>query len=173
MHAGTQERRRKFYGWGYEGDEVSPHEVVEFEEAWTRLLGVSDFTAVPFPTEDSINLRPSRVKVPASLQAICTTDKYNRLYHTYGASSVDVAYAVRGEFRNPPDAVTYPRIEEDIVKLFHWCESRAAFPCRVQDPPPSLTALAPRRHERNCPSRSPRPAPRLPRVGAHRPFRNS
>jgi alkyldihydroxyacetonephosphate synthase len=130
MHAGTQERRRKFYGWGYEGDEVSPQEVVEFEKAWTRLLGVSDFTAVPFPTEDSINLRPSRVKVPASLQAICTTDKYDRLYHTYGASSADVAYAVRGEFRNPPDAVAYPRTEEDIVKLFHWCEddSLAAIP---------------------------------------------
>jgi alkyldihydroxyacetonephosphate synthase len=73
---------------------------------------VSDFAAVPFPSEDSINLRPRRVKVPASLQAICTTDKYNRLYHTYGASSVDVAYAVRGEFRNPPDAVAYPRTEE-------------------------------------------------------------
>ena len=130
MHAGTQERRRKFYGWGYEGDEVSPQEIVEFEKAWTRLLGVSDFTAVPFPTEDSINLRPSRVKVPASLQAICTTDKYDRLYHTYGASSVDLAYAVRGEFRNAPDAVAYPRTEEDIVKLFHWCEddSLAAIP---------------------------------------------
>jgi alkyldihydroxyacetonephosphate synthase len=98
MHAGSQERWRQFYGWGYEGDEVSPQEVVEFEKAWTRRL--PGFTAVPFPTEDSINLRPSRVKVPASLQAICTTDKYNRLYHTYGAPSVDVAYAVRGEFRN-------------------------------------------------------------------------
>jgi alkyldihydroxyacetonephosphate synthase len=79
MHSATQERRRKFYGWGYEGDEVSPQEIAEFEKAWTRLIGASDFTAVPFPTEDSINLRPSRVKVSASLEAICTTDKYDRL----------------------------------------------------------------------------------------------
>jgi alkyldihydroxyacetonephosphate synthase len=122
MDSGTQERRRKFYGWGYEGDEVSPQEIAEFEKAWTRLLGVSDFTAVPFPSEDSINLRPCRVKVPDSLDALCTTDKYDRLYHTYGASSVDVAYSVRGEFRNPPDAVAYPRTEDDIVKLFRWCE---------------------------------------------------
>jgi alkyldihydroxyacetonephosphate synthase len=82
MHSGTQERRRKFYGWGDEGDEVSPQEIAEFEKAWTRLIGVSDFTAVPFPTEDSINLRSSRVKVPGALEAICTTDKYDRLYHT-------------------------------------------------------------------------------------------
>jgi alkyldihydroxyacetonephosphate synthase len=50
MDSGTQERRRKFYGWGYEGDEVSPQEIAEFEKAWTRLLGVSGFTAVAFPS---------------------------------------------------------------------------------------------------------------------------
>jgi alkyldihydroxyacetonephosphate synthase len=125
MSDGIHERRRKFYGWGYEGDEVSPQEIAEFEQAWTRLLGVSDFTAIPFPTEGSIDLRPSRLKVPASLAAICTTDKYDRLYHTYGASTVDVAYAVRGEFRNPPDAVAYPRTEGDIVTLFRWCENES------------------------------------------------
>jgi alkyldihydroxyacetonephosphate synthase len=68
--------------------------------------------------------------MPASLEATCTTDKYDRLYHTYGASTVDVAYSVRGEFKNPPDAVAYPRTEDDIVKLFRWCEdnSLAAIP---------------------------------------------
>src|SRR5271168_3489893 len=125
MHNGIQERRRKFYGWGYEGDEVSSQEIAEFEKAWTRLLGVTDFTAMPFPTEGSIDLRPSRVNPPASLEAICGTDKYDRLYHTYGASTVDVAYAVRGEFRYPPDAVAYPRTEGDIVKLFRWCENES------------------------------------------------
>ena len=125
MNNRIQERRRKFYGWGYEGDEVSSQEIAEFEQAWTRLLGVTDFMAMPFPTEGSIDLRPSRVKVPASLESICTTDKYDRLYHTYGASTLDVAYAVRGEFRNPPDAVAYPRTEGDIVKLFRWCENES------------------------------------------------
>ena len=43
----------------------------------------------------------------------------------YGASTVDVAYAVRGEFRNPPDAVAYPRTEGDIVTLFRWCENES------------------------------------------------
>ena len=103
MNNRIQERRRKFFGWGYQDDEVSSPEIAEFEQAWTRLLGVTDFMAMPFPTEGSIDLRPSRIKVPASLESICTTDKYDRLYHTYGASTLDVAYAVRGEFRNPPD----------------------------------------------------------------------
>ena len=34
-----QERRRKFYGWGYEGDTVPEKEIETFERAWSRLLG--------------------------------------------------------------------------------------------------------------------------------------
>lgn len=60
------ERRRKFYGWGYEGDTVSPAETAEFESAWSRLLGVDHFEAVPFPKEDDIDLRAPRIQAPAS-----------------------------------------------------------------------------------------------------------
>lgn len=118
-----EDRRRKFYGWGYEGDEVSPEEVQEFERAWTRLLGVPTFEATPFPTLGSIALRRSRVTVPAALASLCTEDKYDRLYHTYGAGTVDVARALKGDFRNPPDIVAYPKTEQDIVDLFDWCGS--------------------------------------------------
>lgn len=125
-----QQRRRKFYGWGYEDEPISASEIAEFEAAWTRLLGVGDFQAVPFPTEDQITLRAPRVLPPPSLEAICTTEKYDRLYHTYGASTIDVALAIRGEFDNPPDVVAYPKTEQDIVALFHWCEDNqlAAIP---------------------------------------------
>ncbi len=41
-------RRRKFYGWGYEGDTVSDAEVAEFERAWTKLLGVDTLFAILF-----------------------------------------------------------------------------------------------------------------------------
>jgi hypothetical protein len=36
MHSKTQERRRKFYGWGCEGSEVSPREFAEFASANKR-----------------------------------------------------------------------------------------------------------------------------------------
>ena len=48
MNNGIQERRRKFYGWGYEGDEVWSQEIAEFEKALAGLLGVTDFMAMPF-----------------------------------------------------------------------------------------------------------------------------
>ncbi len=116
-----QERRRKIYGWGYEGDVVSPEEIQEFEGAWSKLLGVDKFEAVSFPTLDEIDIRSSRIEPPASLASICTTEKYDRLFHTYGSSTMDVARAIRREFTNPPDVVAYPKTEEDIVNLFDWC----------------------------------------------------
>jgi alkyldihydroxyacetonephosphate synthase len=125
-----QRRRRKFYGWGYEGDEVSSGEIAGFERAWARLLGVSSFDPVPFPRAEDISLRSPRVTIPDALYAICTTDHHERLYHTYGSSTVDMARAIRGEFDNPPDVIAYPDTEDDIVKLFRWCESEnlAAIP---------------------------------------------
>jgi alkyldihydroxyacetonephosphate synthase len=116
-----QERRRKFYGWGYEDDLVSADEINEFETAWSKLLGVDKFDATPFPKAEEITLRPARVQIPKSLHEICTSDHYDRLYHTYGAGTVDVARALRREFRNPPDIIAYPKTEQDIVDLFDWC----------------------------------------------------
>ncbi len=118
------DKRRKFYGWGYEGDEVSTAELREFESAWTRLLGVKEFEATPFPKLEDVRIREPRVKIPAALASICNQDKYDRLYHTYGAGTVDVAKSLRGEFHNPPDVIAYPKSEEDIVDLFDWCGSR-------------------------------------------------
>lgn len=116
-----QTRRRKFYGWGYEGDAASPGEVREFERAWTRLLGVEHFEPVAFPTVEEVVIAPPRIAIPPSLAGICTSEKYERLYHTYGAGTVDVALALRREFRNPPDVVAYPKTEQDVFDLFDWC----------------------------------------------------
>ena len=116
-----QTRRRKFYGWGYEGQEVSREEIGEFERAWTRLLGVAHFEPTPFPAEQEVEIPPPRIAIPPSLAGICTSEKHERLYHTYGAGTMDVALAMRREFRNPPDVVAYPKTEQDVFDLFDWC----------------------------------------------------
>jgi hypothetical protein len=108
MNSDIHVRRGKVYLCGYEGDTVSALEIAEFEKAWTCSLGVGDFTAVSFPGEDSIDLRPCiylrpcRVKLSTSRQSVCTTDKYSRLYHAYGSSSVDVTIRCAANSRIPP-----------------------------------------------------------------------
>ncbi|MEU7811165.1 FAD-binding oxidoreductase [Pseudonocardia sp. NPDC049154] len=124
-------RRRSFYGWGYEDDAASAQEIKSSERGWADLFGVEDFTPVPMPTPEEIDLRASRVKIPVALRACCTDAKYQRLLHSYGRSVHDLARMIhRRDFTNPPDVVAYPRSEEDILAVLDWCgdEGLAAIP---------------------------------------------
>ncbi|OGA50940.1 MAG: FAD-linked oxidase [Betaproteobacteria bacterium RIFCSPLOWO2_12_FULL_62_13] len=116
------EKRRSFYGWGHEGDTVSAAELRWFEDAWSKLLKVDRFESSPMPCEDEIELRKPRAVVPDSLKRVCTTDKYERLLHSYGRSGHELARMIlRRDFANPPDAIAFPETESDIVALLDWC----------------------------------------------------
>jgi alkyldihydroxyacetonephosphate synthase len=116
------EKRRSFFGWGYEDDAVLPEELRWFEDAWSKLLKVDRFEPVPMPREDEIELRKPRIAVAESLKTICTADKHERLLHSYGRSTRDLARMIlTREFSNPPDAIAIPRNEHDIAALLDWC----------------------------------------------------
>jgi alkyldihydroxyacetonephosphate synthase len=116
------ERRRSFFGWGYEDEAVSAEELDWFERAWSQLFQVDGLESAPMPRESDITLRPPRVSPPPALGSICTDEKYDRLLHTYGRSVHDLARMIhRRDFGNPPDTVAYPRDEADIRALLDWC----------------------------------------------------
>ena len=63
------ERRLKFFGWGYEGDQVAKDELQWFEDTWMRVLGTEKLSARPAPQLAEIELRPPRsdlTSVPVS-----------------------------------------------------------------------------------------------------------
>jgi alkyldihydroxyacetonephosphate synthase len=125
------EKRRSFYGWGFEDDSISPEEMGWFERTWAELFEVDGFNPVAMPRESDITLRTPRVALPAALQPFCTSDKYDRLRHSYGRSVRDLARMIlRRDFSNPPDAVAYPRNEDEIRAVVDWCGSNdlAAIP---------------------------------------------
>jgi alkyldihydroxyacetonephosphate synthase len=114
-------RRRKFWGWGYEGDILSKEELNWLEETWAAFFGVDQFEATPPPTVEEIDLPPPRLSIPSQLAAICTTGPYERLRHSYGASFPDSARAFARDFSHPPDVVAYPRNVQEITALLDWC----------------------------------------------------
>lgn len=120
------QRRLKFWGWGYEGDTLSPDEVNWLEQRWAKILGVSGFEVTPPPQAEEITLRPSRLKIPDSLSEICTDDHYQRLLHSYGHSFLDSVRKFARDFSNPPDVVAFPRTEQEIVQVLDWCDSVGA-----------------------------------------------
>ncbi len=116
------DKRRSFFGWGYEGDSISAEELSWFERAWSKLFQVDTFDAVPMPSEAEIALRQPRVSAASSLKSFCTDDKYDRLLHSYGRSVHDLTRMIhRHDFTNPPDLIAYPRNETDIKVLLDWC----------------------------------------------------
>jgi len=118
--------RRKFWGWGDEGDVLSPEEVEWLEGAWAKLFLVSHFERTPPPTVEEIRLRPSRFTIPARLLHLCTTEPYERLLHSYGYSFLDSVRAFARDFSHPPDVIAYPQNAEDVLALLDWCHDVGA-----------------------------------------------
>ena len=121
------ERRRSFYGWGYEGEALPAAEMAWFERAWSRLLGVDAFDATPMPREDEVEVPAPRLAPPASLDGVCTRATWDRLLHCYGRSTMDLARMIHArDFSNPPDVVAYPRSERDVADVLDWAGDAGA-----------------------------------------------
>ncbi len=118
--------RLKFWGWGYEGDVLSPDEVGWLESMWAQQFRVPQFDLTSAPAAEDIRLRPPRLTIPAALLPICTTEHYERLLHSYGSSFPDSVRIFARDFSNPPDVIAYPRHAQDILALLDWCHDAGA-----------------------------------------------
>ena len=113
--------RRKFWGWGYEGQGYSDADMQPFEAEFAESFGVDGFTADAFPKAEAITLAKPRLAIPASLKDVCTHDHWQRLVHTYGQSFHEQVRRMAGDFAGAPDVVAFPRNEQDVADLLDWC----------------------------------------------------
>jgi len=114
-------KRRKFYSWGYEGEDIPPAEVKKMAERVSARLGVEEPDILPDPKLDEIDLRNPRISIPKTLEHFCSSEKWDRVMHSYGKSFKDLTKMYRRDFSNPPDVVAYPQDEEQIASLLDWC----------------------------------------------------
>lgn len=115
--------RRKFWGWGLEGQKLDAEEITQLEAAYAGHFGVQGFDITPDPVAGEIVLRAPRVTPPTSFAACCTTDHEERLLHCYGRSFFDSARMFKRDFSNPPDVVAMPADEGELVSLLDWCDA--------------------------------------------------
>src|SRR4029077_10114959 len=94
------ERKRKFWGWGYEDQGPTPEQQKHMAERMAKRFGLDELTITPPPTEKELNLRPPRVSPPDSLKEICSTSIHDRAGHSYGKSSRDLIRAFRRYYPN-------------------------------------------------------------------------
>jgi len=110
-------RRRKFWGWGYEDEDLSRAEKEQLAALLASRFGGGELTVTDPPSLAEVELRAPRFQPPASLREILTDDPYERAGHTYGKSYRDVVRAYRRDFRPAPDWVALPRNEEEVAAL--------------------------------------------------------
>ena len=75
-------RRRKFWGWGYEDEDLTREEKENLAALLAARFGGGPLTVDEPPALEEIKLRPPRVTPPASLRNLLTDDAYERAGHT-------------------------------------------------------------------------------------------
>jgi alkyldihydroxyacetonephosphate synthase len=115
------ERRRKFWGWGWEDEGPTAEQQEKIAALVAARFGQSGIRIEPPPALDEIELRPPRIEAPRALAGMCSTSAYDRAARTYGKSFRDIVRAFRRDFSNPPDLVAFPEDETDLVALLDWC----------------------------------------------------
>jgi alkyldihydroxyacetonephosphate synthase len=116
-------RRRKFWGWGYEGDGLSEDELRELASRVSQRLGIRELRAVSPPRLEELDLRPPRVRPPAVLARFCSDAVRDRAEHTLGKSYRDLVRGLRREYTHPPDFIAYPSDEEELTAVLDWATS--------------------------------------------------
>jgi hypothetical protein len=114
-------RRRKFWGWGFEGEGPDAAQAAGIAGVLAKRFGVAELELAPEPRVEDLKLPAPRMAPPPRLAELCSTAALDRASHTYGKSYRDIVRAVRGQFEHPPDAVAFPRDEDDVVALLDWC----------------------------------------------------
>jgi alkyldihydroxyacetonephosphate synthase len=114
-------RRRKFWGWGWEDERADPLQVQAAEAALRGWLGMHELEVAGPPRLDQLSLRPPRIAPPPALEPLISVTAFDRASHCYGKSYRDLIRALRADFANPPDLVAFPANESDVVALLDWC----------------------------------------------------
>ena len=119
-------RRRSFWGWGYEDEQLSPEQLRDAAAGIVDHLGFgSPDVELPIALED-VELPPPRLEPPTPVAEICSSERYDRAAHAYGKAYRDVVRAFRGRFDHVPDVVAFPRDEEEVERLLGWCAEAGA-----------------------------------------------
>jgi len=119
-------RRLKHWGWGYEDQQPDRAALEGIASAIHERLGfeVAEIEE-PVPLE-AIELPGPRMRAPAELGDLFSSDRYERVSHALGKAYRDVVRGFRGEYANPPDLVAFPRSADEIETVLDFCAEAGA-----------------------------------------------
>src|SRR5215218_845128 len=117
--------RMKHFGWGREGEGLTPDEEAFVMSRAERRFGTALTQSARAPRLDEITLDAPRVLPPASLTC-CTSEHYDRAAHTYGKSYPELVRGRARDYANAPDVAAYPGADHAIATVLAWARSADA-----------------------------------------------
>jgi alkyldihydroxyacetonephosphate synthase len=125
MEPACMNTRRKFWGWGFEGQGPTEAEA-ETVRGMTgaRFGGLHEPLTVPQATE--FDLAAPRLRPPQSLAASCSAETPERLAHAMGQSYADIARAFLRRVPHYPDLVAWPESADDVARWLDWADEAGA-----------------------------------------------
>jgi len=114
------EARLKHFGWGREGEGMTPEEERFVLDRCRRRFGVERFEERVPPDLHDIKLRAPRVSPPPALAEICSSALYDRAQHTYGKSYPETVRGLAGDYAAAPDIVAYPGNAAEVAQILDW-----------------------------------------------------
>ena len=112
--------RLKHYGWGREDEGMTAEEQALVLGRYHAKFARDAFETKAVPRLEDLALRAPRVALPSSLAAFCTSERYDRVAHTYGKSYPELARGLARDYASAPDVVAYPRDEAEVVAVIDW-----------------------------------------------------
>ncbi len=119
-------RRLKHWGWGYEDEQPTPDALREQAGFIREHLGFGEAEPELPVALERVTLAPARLAAPRALDAISSSEVYDRALHAYGRSYSDIVRAFRGRFDHAPDVVVRPRSEDELQQALDWALSAGA-----------------------------------------------
>src|SRR5260370_3191631 len=113
--------RRKFWGWGLEGDGLAASAIEQLGAVFAERLRIDGVRVQGPPRGEGLDLPAPRLVAPAALEPAFSTDPYDRAAHAYGRSFRDLVRAFRRDYAHAPDLVAFPRGEGELVSGLEWC----------------------------------------------------
>ena len=111
----AEQRKRSFWGWGYEDQQPNAEQLKNMAERMAKRFGLASLTITPPPREDELQLRAPRIKPPDALAAICSASTLRpRRPQLRTQLSATWSARIRRFYPNPFDVVAFPRDEAEL-----------------------------------------------------------
>jgi alkyldihydroxyacetonephosphate synthase len=125
---------RNVYNWGDTEKKIDPtiqHHIEHFKHL-LDIEGEAGELPLNANAQQEVTLakksRLSRLQLRELMKLVGSdnvqVDDFSRARHSLGKYYADILRLRMGKVTNPPDAVVYPRSEEDVIKIIHYCNAK-------------------------------------------------